>query len=377
MARTLTRPMFRKGGMAQREEYMGGGIKTIRPKYMGGGMTGIMSGIVPDAGLTPRTGFQTGKTFEQIQEENRIKQEIQNKSPFLTPQQIDDEYNKYVERLDYEAGILENFEDSGTGPGSVFEKAQTDLETARSGEGKEAFIADLTKKEKAKEKELIKKGIIESDKSVFKDEDKPKKEPSILEPTATTQSEFRRVFGEYLPVIEEQFKTDDDAAVRDRYLALAKFGAGLAAQPGGDLVGAIGKAAQKPLDDLSVIAAQQRKEKQTPKMLALQATLDTLKQDGKSSVDKQIDFQKLSKEAEGISQDGQVGYGEALMIAEAKATMGKEGGKYNSLYPDTEKKLEKIKGPKFFYTKNGDLKVVKDGETFTPEEWKNSPLNKE
>jgi len=377
MARTLTRPMFRKGGMARREEYMGGGIKTIRPKYMGGGMTGIMSGIVPDAGLTPRTGFQTGKTFEQIQEENRIKQEIQNKSPFLTPQQIDDEYNKYVERLDYEAGILENFEDSGTGPGSVFEKAQTDLETARSGEGKEAFIADLTKKEKAKEKELIKKGIIESDKSVFKDEDKPKKEPSILEPTATTQSEFRRVFGEYLPVIEEQFKTDDDAAVRDRYLALAKFGAGLAAQPGGDLVGAIGKAAQKPLDDLSVIAAQQRKEKQTPKMLALQATLDTLKQDGKSSVDKQIDFQKLSKEAEGISQDGQVGYGEALMIAEAKATMGKEGGKYNSLYPDTEKKLEKIKGPKFFYTKNGDLKVVKDGETFTPEEWKNSPLNKE
>ena len=377
MARTLTRPMFRKGGMARREEYMGGGIKTIRPKYMGGGMTGIMSGIVPDAGLTPRTGFQTGESFAQIQEKNKIKQEIRNKSPFLTPQQIDDEYNKYVDGLDYEAGILEDFEDSGTGPGSVFEKAQTDLETARSGEGKEAFIADLTKKEKAKEKELIKKGIIESDKSVFKDEDKPEKEPPILEPTATTQSEFRRIFGEYLPVIEEQFKTDDDAAVRDRYLALAKFGAGLAAQPGGDLVGAIGKAAQKPLDDLSVIAAQQRKEKQTPKMLALQATLDTLKQDGKSSVDKQIDFQKLSKEAEGISQDGQVGYGEALMIAEAKATMGKEGGKYNSLYPDTEKKLEKIKGPKFFYTKNGDLKVVKDGETFTPEEWKNSPLNKE
>ena len=375
MARTLTRPMFRKGGMARREEYMGGGIKTIRPKYMGGGMTGIMSGIVPDAGLTPRTGFQTGESFAQIQEKNKIKQEIRNKSPFLTPQQIDNEYNKYVEGLEDQTGMLMGIEEEG--PGTFLEGEQVDLGTARSGEGKEAFIADLTKKEKAKEKELIKKGIIESDKSVFKDEDKPKKEPPILEPTATTQSEFRRIFGEYLPVIEEQFKTDDDAAVRDRYLALAKFGAGLAAQPGGDLVGAIGKAAQKPLDDLSVIAAQQRKEKQTPKMLALQATLDTLKQDGKSSVDKQIDFQKLSKEAEGISQDGQVGYGEALMIAEAKATMGKEGGKYNSLYPDTEKKLEKIKGPKFFYTKNGDLKVVKDGETFTPEEWKNSPLNKE
>jgi len=371
MARTLTRPMFRKGGMARREEYMGGGITTPRIKRMGGGMTGIMSGIIPDAGLTPRAGFQTGESFAQIQEKNRIKQEIQNKSPFLTPQQIEDEYNKYVEGLEDQTGMLMGIDEEG--PGTFLEGEQVDLGTARSGEGKEAFIADLTKKEKAKEKELIKKGIIESDKSVFKDEDKPKKEPSILEPTATTQSEFRRVFGEYLPVIEEQFKTDDDAAVRDRYLALAKFGAGLAAQPGGDLVGAIGKAAQKPLDDLSVIAAQQRKEKQTPKMLALQATLDTLKQDGKSSVDKQIDFQKLSKEAEGISQDGQVGYGEALMIAETKAAMGKEGGKYNSLYPETKEKLKKIKGPKFYYTVDGELKVVKNGKTFTPEEWAIEP----
>ena len=55
--------MFRKGGMAQRTNYMGGGIKTVRPRYMGGGMTGIMSGIVPDAGLTPRTGFQEGTTM--------------------------------------------------------------------------------------------------------------------------------------------------------------------------------------------------------------------------------------------------------------------------------------------------------------------------
>ena len=34
MSRTLTRPMFRKGGMAQREEYMGGGITTPRIKRM-------------------------------------------------------------------------------------------------------------------------------------------------------------------------------------------------------------------------------------------------------------------------------------------------------------------------------------------------------
>ena len=66
MSRTLTRPMFRKGGMAQREKYMGGGIKTIRPKYMGGCMTGIMSGIRPDAGLTPRVGYKDLPSLEDI-----------------------------------------------------------------------------------------------------------------------------------------------------------------------------------------------------------------------------------------------------------------------------------------------------------------------
>ena len=94
-----------------------------------------------------------------------------------------------------------------------------------------------------------------------------------------------------------------------------------------------------------------------------------MKQEGKSTVDKQIEFQKLDAEAKGISKDGQVGYSEALTIAAKKKTMGDEGGKYNSLYPETKEKLKKIKGPKFYYTVDGELKVVKNGKTFTPEEW--------
>ncbi len=40
----------------------------------------------------------------------------------------------------------------------------------------------------------------------------------------------------------------DEDTKKSLYLDLAKFGAGLLAQPGGDLVGAIGKAAEKPLE---------------------------------------------------------------------------------------------------------------------------------
>ena len=49
--------MFRRGGMPKNQ-----GITAVRSEYMGGGMTGIMSGIIPrpDAGLTPRIGYQTG-----------------------------------------------------------------------------------------------------------------------------------------------------------------------------------------------------------------------------------------------------------------------------------------------------------------------------
>ena len=372
MARILKRPMFRRGGMPSNQ-----GVTAVRPKYMGGGMGGIMSGIVPrpDAGLTPRVGYQAlgkVKSFEELQKENRLKQDIANKKPFLTPLQIEEEYKKLVESAESGLGVMGLDEE---GPGTFTERAQTDFDTIQSEEGKKAFIGELTKKEK--EKKLIKDGIISSEESVFGK--KPSEEtppPPLAEPTETTKSEFERIFGEYLPVIQDQLKPDEDSAVRDRYLALAKFGTSLMGQPGGDLAGAVGKASQQPLTDLSKIAAQERKDKQTPKLLALQATLDRMKQDGTSSTDKQISFQQLDEAAKGISKDGQVGYSEAVAIAKKKNKLGPEGGKYNSLYPDTKEKVDKIKGPKYYYTKEGTLKVIKDGYTFTPEQWAKEPKEK-
>jgi len=374
MARILKRPMFRRGGMPSNQ-----GVTAVRPQYMGGGMGGIMSGIVPrpDAGLTPRVGYQAlgkVKSFEQLQKENRLKQDIANKKPFLTPLQIEEEYKKLVESAESGLGVMGLDEE---GPGTFTERAQTDFDTIQSEEGKKAFIGELTKKEKEKEKKLIKDGIISSEESVFGK--KPSEEtplPPLAEPTETTKSEFERIFGEYLPVIQDQLKPDEDSAVRDRYLALAKFGTSLMGQPGGDLAGAVGKASQQPLTDLSKIAAQERKDKQTPKLLALQATLDRMKQDGKSTLDKQLNYQRINESAKGISKDGQVGYSEAVAIAKKKNKLGPEGGKYNSLYPDTKEKVDKIKGPKYYYTKEGTLKVIKDGYTFTPEQWAKEPKEK-
>jgi len=295
MARTLTRPMFRKGGMARREEYMGGGIKTVRPKYMGGGMTGIMSGIVPDAGLAPRTGFQTGESFAQIQEKNRIKQEIQNKSPFLTPQQIEDRYNQYVQGLEDQTGMLMGIDEEG--PGTFLEKAQTDLGTARSEEGKKAFIADLTAKEKAKEKKLIDKGVIESDKSVFKDTseipdrgrgetEKPKKTiTQKLDDTPSDQDTIKS----YMDMFQAALGEDEEDITRDKYLQLAKFGANLLAQPGGDLVGAIGKAAAPSIEGVAKISAADRAGKREINLAAIKTALAQM---DPTELEKRYDFLK-------------------------------------------------------------------------------------
>jgi hypothetical protein len=62
------------------------------------------------------------------------------------------------------------------------------------------------------------------------------------------------------------------------YLQLAKFGAGLAAQPGGDLVGAIGRAAEKPLEGVEGTLAEKRKSDRQTKLMALQKTFDDMKE---------------------------------------------------------------------------------------------------
>jgi hypothetical protein len=62
-------------------------------------------------------------------------------------------------------------------------------------------------------------------------------------------------------------------STKSQWLALAKFGTGLMAQPGGDLIGAIGKAAQMPLDDLAKLQEKMEDRKTQIKMLAIQSAL--------------------------------------------------------------------------------------------------------
>ena len=79
---------------------------------------------------------------------------------------------------------------------------------------------------------------------------------------------------DYMKMFEAAAAGDPDEAKRSKWLELAKFGSNILAQPGGDLTGAIGKAASSSIGGLSKQMAADRTAKQTAKLMGLKAGLD-------------------------------------------------------------------------------------------------------
>ena len=86
-------------------------------------------------------------------------------------------------------------------------------------------------------------------------------------------SDFEKSLNEYLPAIESALEIDDEATKRQLFLQLAKFGAGVLAQPGGDLVGTIGKAAIAPLEGTAKVLSDKQTAKRQAKLIAVQAAI--------------------------------------------------------------------------------------------------------
>jgi len=363
MARILTRPMFRKGGLskAPRPSYRGGGVTAIRPGYRGGGMNGIMSGIIP------RRGYADGpKTLEDFREKRKIEG-----LPYLTLPKIEDIYKKRIDDQQSTVDMMMGIEE--TGPGTWAEKQYDILDFLKTEEGKKDFQKPLIKKMEEQVAKRKKYDLPVSEESIVAETNGTKTNgTSTGDGTGLdTRSQFEKYFGEYLPVIQEQLAPDSDAAARDKWLALAEWGRGFAAEPGGDLVGAAAKAAEKPLETLGKISAQERQAKQVPKMIAIQAALNRMK--GPTSQDRAIDASRIDNIAKDITGRSKLTYETAYKVAEQlddlRKSDSKLAGKFNEEMPSEPKEIAKIKGPKYFYTDEGDLKVVKDGVIYSLKEW--------
>ena len=343
MVRILKRPMFKRGGMPKNQ-----GITAVRSEYMGGGMTGIMSGIIPrpDAGITPRIGLQDGTTFRPP----AVIQQQGLKAPnFFTRNLVRARNIPYLGRLvnplikvggtrlgpytaaaaaGYGLGSLADYiTKSGDTPEAyalrkqimredpyTFDETNLEvgdalarIEAADVGEkygffpqgGKAQRLKDLGLEGEfdAKTGERIKKQkIVENpQEEIPKNKKQQDPEKSLMD-----------IYGENKGIIDKVLGSSDEDTKKSLYLQLAKFGAGLAAQPGGDLVGAIGKAALPAIEGTEQTLADKKKGDREAKLMALSKTFEDMKQPEQiklvKSIQKEFGFDTFKEAYEYISK---------------------------------------------------------------------------
>ena len=119
------------------------------------------------------------------------------------------------------------------------------------------------------------------------------------------------IYGENKGIIDQVMGNSDEDTKKSLYLQLAKFGAGLAAQPGGDLVGAIGKAAMPAIAGTEKTLADKRKGDREVKLMALSKTFEDMKQPEQvklvKAIQKEFGFDTFKEAYEYISKQKKSG----------------------------------------------------------------------
>ena len=150
----------------------------------------------------------------------------------------------------------------------------------------------------------------------------PKKKPKDPE------KELLDVYAENKGVIDQIMGDSDEATKRQLFLQLAQFGAGLAAQPGGDLVGAIGRAAEKPLEGVGQVLADKKKTEKDIRMLALQKSFDDMKEP------EQVKFVKAIQKEYGLDS-----FAEAYDLVTKSKKSSAEVNAENTFYRSTAENM--------------------------------------
>jgi len=213
MNRILKRPMFRMGGRSD------DGIMSVRRGYQEGGDVGFFTKIM-DAINPP-----SGKVVSRIQEVNK---------PRLSP------FQKFIENV-----------------------SNKPLEFRTQAEANEFLEANPENIRPIK--------LLSDDKIINLESTNDTGEPSNVPGTPivpnpqkkisatggeTGEQSDQELIKSYMDMFSEAMGESKEDVSRQRYLELAKFGANLLGQPGGDLVGSIGRAAAPSIQGLAEGAAR-------------------------------------------------------------------------------------------------------------------------
>ena len=248
-----------------------------RPMFRGGPVSSYGTGIATGLGYNDggRVGYSEAgpvKSYEQTIKDEKRKQEILSKG-FKTEEEFMQEYDKML--LANEPQILYGIDEIT--PGGFIEKEQANFDTISSDSAKNAFVAEKL----AEQNKIIKEAEnLNIDSSLLPKNETPPPEtppPETPPPETPALKSDKEVMQEYMDMFKESLGGDKDELNRQRYLEIAKFGANLMAQPGGQSLGeAVGKAGSPALEGFSKIDAAERAGDRQAKTLGFQAALRQL-----------------------------------------------------------------------------------------------------
>jgi hypothetical protein len=328
MNRILKRPMFRMGGRADE------GITSLRPRYEEGGNVGFFQGILN--ALNPTTG-QIVQRIQKQQSAPSLGEVLfsPSKKPleFRTQSEADEfleanpDFMRPIKILGSDETINVPSDDTVTGAGTVTPGVGT-INTETTGTDKQQS-----------DQELIKS---------------------------------------YMDMFSEAMGESEDDVSRQRYLELAKFGANLLGQPGGDLLGSIGRAAVPSIQGLAEGAARKSAADREIKLAGLKTaiaqmddpTAQKIKTLARMSGMDEKDVAKLMLDTDSGSDfelqikalEGSVGAENAFKIAEQIKDAGLKLSQVKPIPVDKKGKPKEGVPDGYYYDEDANIYKVKNGK---------------
>jgi len=328
MNRILKRPMFRMGGRSD------DGIMSLRPRYEEGGNVGFFQGILN--ALNPTTG----QIVQRIQK--------QQSAPSLGEVLFSPSKKPLEFRTQSEAG--------------EFLEANPD------------FMRPIK--------------ILESDETINVPSDDTVTGAGTVTPgvgtinTETTgtdkQQSDQELIKSYMDMFSEAMGESEDDVSRQRYLELAKFGANLLGQPGGDLLGSIGRAAVPSIQGLAEGAARKSAADREIKLAGLKTaiaqmdnpTAQKIKTLARMSGIDEKDVAKLMLDTDSDSDfelqikalEGSVGAENAFKIAEQITDAGLKLSQVKPIPVDKKGKPKEGVPDGYYYDEDANIYKVEKGK---------------
>jgi len=331
MNRILKRPMFRMGGRSD------DGIMSLRPKYQEGGDVGFFTKIM-DAINPP-----SGKVLKRMQD-------VQN-APSLgerlfSPSTAPLEFRTQAEASEFLEANPENIRPIkilGTGETINVPSEDTPVPDATGTVIDSIETADTGGK--------------------------------------TSEQSDQELIKSYMDMFSEAMGESEEDVSRQRYLELAKFGANLLGQPGGDLVGSIGRAAAPSIQGLAEGAARKSAANREIKLAGLKTAIAQMDNPTQEKIEtlarlsgvpiKDVatlmldsgddsDLEKLTTTAKAL--EGTVGAEVALKIGQKLQKAGLDLEQVDPLPLDKKGKPKEGAPDGYYYDVNGKIYKVEKGK---------------